>query len=102
MLDGAIWRGNQTMQQLAWQTAHLMNATGNYKSAVSAADLLGREPVSADPLADVGIAEDTAPDLPTDPTGEKAARAAAMLSQAAIEGAMRDRGEMIEHKEETS
>ena len=60
----AGWIVGQAVQwdRLAWQTAHLMNATGNFKDTRwTARMLLGREPLPDDPRADRAV-HDPPPD----------------------------------------
>jgi uncharacterized short protein YbdD (DUF466 family) len=40
LLEGYNFRQDGEWQKLAWQTAHLMNSTGNYKNYITAEELL--------------------------------------------------------------
>jgi hypothetical protein len=44
MINAVIEDEERKTERLAWQTAHLMNATGNMKRPVRLADLFQRRP----------------------------------------------------------
>lgn len=79
VIAGALWREARAMDALAWQTAHLMNATGNYKEPVRMETLLGRDPLPPDPRA--------APREADGPVSEKAERAMGLLHAAELQKA---------------
>jgi hypothetical protein len=104
MADGAQWRAMRAEDRRAGHTAHLMNATGNFakdklgneRPPLTAADILGRAPLSPDPLAPVDqqarqdderrrLTETLPPhmaNLTPEERQEKASRAMSMLAQA--------------------
>jgi len=47
-IAGALWRRAVARDDLAWQTALLMNATGNFKERITMDTLLGRPPLPLD------------------------------------------------------